>query len=126
MGINEYIKIGDRMRAIRINQGMTQRKVASMLGIPYSTYSNYENNNREPSATTLFAFAEILGVTVDCLLGFSDEKEPPQSATVSEDDLKIALFDGDREVTDEMWEEAKFAALQIKERYKRFGGKKPE
>lgn len=35
------------------------------------------------------------------------------------DDLKLALFGGDGEVTDEMWEEALFAAEMIKARYKR-------
>ena len=35
------------------------------------------------------------------------------------EDLKIALFGGDGEVTDEMWEEALFAAEMIKARYKR-------
>lgn len=35
------------------------------------------------------------------------------------EDLKLALFGGDGEVTDEMWEEALFAAEMIKARYKR-------
>lgn len=35
------------------------------------------------------------------------------------EDIKLALFGGDGEVTDEMWEEALFAAEMIKARYKR-------
>ena len=35
------------------------------------------------------------------------------------EELKLALFGGDGEVTDEMWEEALFAAEMIKARYKR-------
>jgi transcriptional regulator with XRE-family HTH domain len=42
-----------------------------------------------------------------------------ESKINSNDDLKLALFGGDSEVTDEMWEEALFAAQLIKERYKR-------
>lgn len=37
----------------------------------------------------------------------------------SVEDLKLALFGGDGDVTDEMWEEALFAAEMIKARYKR-------
>ena len=49
MGVNEFIKIGDKIKEIRKLRGLTQRDVAKKLNIPYSTYSNYENNNREPN-----------------------------------------------------------------------------
>lgn len=38
---------------------------------------------------------------------------------VTDNDLKLALFGGGTVVTDEMWEEAQFAAQLIKERHKR-------
>lgn len=51
------------------------------------------------------------------------KEKPPAS---NDEELKIALFGGDEEITDEMWQEAKFAAQKIKERYNRFGEKKPK
>ncbi|RKJ41960.1 hypothetical protein D7X94_00315 [Acutalibacter sp. 1XD8-33] len=49
------------------------------------------------------------------------KKAPAQEGERKPDieELKLALFGGDGEVTDEMWEEALFAAEMIKARYKR-------
>ena len=74
MGINEYIKIGGRLKKLRISKGITQREMANKLDLSYSTYSNYENNYREPKFETIEKVAEILGVTVDYLIG-SDSSE---------------------------------------------------
>ncbi len=52
----------------------------------------------------------------------SESKKAPAPADERKPDieeLKLALFGGDGEVTDEMWEEALFAAEMIKARYKR-------
>lgn len=50
-----------------------------------------------------------------------NKKAPAQEGERKPDieDIKLALFGGDGEVTDEMWEEALFAAEMIKARYKR-------
>lgn len=74
MGINEYIKIGSRIKELRISKNITQREMANKLNLSYSTYSNYENNYREPKFETIEKVAEILGVTVDYLIG-SDSSE---------------------------------------------------
>jgi transcriptional regulator with XRE-family HTH domain len=63
MGVNEIIKIGNRIKKLRKEKGLTQREMSDILNIPYSTYSNYENNNREPSVELLDKVGEILGVS---------------------------------------------------------------
>ena len=68
MGVNEFIQIGTRIKRIRIDQGITQRDMAAKLGIPYSTYSNYENNNREPNFELIQRIAQALDVSVQYLL----------------------------------------------------------
>lgn len=68
MGVNEFIQVGTRMKNFRQKQKMTQREVASKLNIPYSTYSNYENNNREPPLEVIKKVAVILGVSVSDLM----------------------------------------------------------
>ena len=42
--------------------------MAEILKIPYSTYSNYENNNRTPATDILNKIADVLGVTVNDLI----------------------------------------------------------
>lgn len=71
------------------------------------------------SADTLTKIADYFGVSVDYLLGKEETKKAPEKREPNKEDIKIALFGGDGEVTDEMWEEALFAAQLIKERYKR-------
>ena len=63
MGINELVQIGNRRRKFRIERGLSQKEMAKLTGIPYSTYSNYENNNREPNLAQLSKIANILGIS---------------------------------------------------------------
>lgn len=68
MGVNEIIQIGTRIKRIRMDCGFTQKQVATLLGIPLSTYSNYENNNREPNYKTIKQIASVLNISIDYLL----------------------------------------------------------
>ena len=55
------------------------------------------------SASTLTKIAAYFGVSVDYLLG----EEKPKEKLTTEYDVKVALFGGAEEVTDEMWAEVK-------------------
>ncbi len=74
MGINEVIQVGSRIKKYRKSKGITQKEVARLAGIPYSTYSNYENNNREPNEDQLRKIASALGTSEVELLGLSKEE----------------------------------------------------
>lgn len=71
MGINDYIKVGSRIKEHRRSKGIKQKELAAELGIPISTYANYENDHREPPSETLEAIAKILDTTVDVLVGLN-------------------------------------------------------
>ena len=62
MSLNEIIKIGTRIKRIRMDKKISQRAVAEALGIPYSTY------NREPNHDTLKRIADVLDVSVSYLI----------------------------------------------------------
>lgn len=68
MGINEIIKIGDRLKTLRTNKGLTQAQIADAIGIPRTTYANYESNKRQPKIEVLNKITEYLGVTIDDIL----------------------------------------------------------
>ncbi len=72
MGINEFIKIGSRIKQLRIDKGISQKEMASNIGIPVSTYSNYENDYREPKAEIINRIANALDIEISDLLK-SDE-----------------------------------------------------
>ena len=64
MRLNDIIKIGDKIKRYRKQKNISQKKMAEILKIPYSTYSNYENNNRTPTADILKRIADVLDVSV--------------------------------------------------------------
>jgi len=79
MGINEIIQIGNRIRKIRTEKGLTQREMAALTGIPYSTYSNYENNNREPNLEQLNKIANALNISITHLIDINDITKQSQN-----------------------------------------------
>lgn len=68
MRLNDIIKIGDKIKIYRKQKHISQKKMAEILKIPYSTYSNYENNNRTPTADILKKIADALDISVYALI----------------------------------------------------------
>ena len=74
-----------------------------------------------PRGVTLQKLADYFGVTTDYLLtGEATKKAPTDEGerTVSDDDIKFALFDGAQDITDEMFDEVKDFAKYIQQREK--------
>ncbi len=69
------IKI-NRLKQLRLSRDMTMRDAAKLLGLPYTTYVNYEKGLREPNSETLIAFANLYGVSVDYVIGRTASLEP--------------------------------------------------
>ena len=65
---------GDRLRALRTQQEMTQADVAKRLGITQASYNRYEKNLFEPDFATLKKLAKLFHVSTDYLLGNEDEE----------------------------------------------------
>lgn len=68
------------------------------------------------SRNDLIAVAQYLGASndIDTYIADINEKAP---AAVSDEDIKVALFGGDTEVTDEMWHEVMNYAEFLKQKY---------
>lgn len=73
-----------RLKEIREQRKIQQKDVCTALGIAQNTYSQYENNKREPDSETLSKIADFYNVTLDYLVGRADTPTPaaqtPQSA----------------------------------------------
>ncbi len=61
-----------RLKDLRLENNMTQCKVAEKLGIRQQSYLRYETGTGEPSLETLVAIAKLYGVSVDFLLGLTE------------------------------------------------------
>lgn len=97
------------------NRDISPNALAKELKIPSGSITNWKNG-MIPRQATLLKIADYFGVTVDYLLGKEDEKTPAEE-TASEEEVKVALFGGAEEVTDEMWEEVKNFAEYVKQKY---------
>ena len=60
--------IGPRIAALRRERGLSQSELAKRIQVSPSALGMYEQGRREPSADTMVALADSLGVTTDFLL----------------------------------------------------------
>ena len=71
--------LGERIKVCRQNAGMSQEKVAELLGVSRQAVTKWEVNQSAPNTENLFKLAEIFGTTVDMLLD-SDDNSKQSSA----------------------------------------------
>ena len=93
MGINEIIKVGNNIKKIRKEKNISQKDMAKKLNMPSSTYSNYENNNREPNAATLRRIASILNVDLSDLLNINNSDNDASEKYLSDDINTIEVIE---------------------------------
>lgn len=63
----------ERLKEIRTNKRIKLREVAEYLGMTLRNYQRYEAGDTEPSVKNLIALADYFDVTLDYLLGRTDE-----------------------------------------------------
>jgi len=66
--------LGDRLKALRLQKGVSQTELARLTGVTASTISQIESNLIFPSLPALFRMAEIMSVDVSSLLGDAHRK----------------------------------------------------
>ncbi len=67
--------IGQRIKELRIEKGLTQSQLAQRLWLTTSAVSAYESFTRLPSLDILVKLAYIFNVSTDYLLGRNDSKK---------------------------------------------------
>lgn len=83
------------------------------LNISRASISGWKKGSK-PRPENLVLIAKYFNLPVSY---FTDDSEEEQTGTVSQE-AKVALFGGDGEVTDEMWNEVKQYAEYLKSRHK--------
>lgn len=85
--------IGERVKQARLAKGYTQATVGGMMGVSKVSICGYETGTRTPSTDMLIKMSEILGVSIDHLIGNDiralSEQGEPYTMTVAKEDMAI-------------------------------------
>ena len=68
--------IGERLFDLRKDAGLTQDELAAVLKINKHSISSYERDKSEPPDAIKIGIAKYFGVSVDYLLGLTDNPNP--------------------------------------------------
>lgn len=71
----EILKYG-RIRDLRNDRGFTQEDIARFLHVSQNTYCQYEIGTTRYPLDVVVALAQFYGVSVDYLVGLTDEPKP--------------------------------------------------
>lgn len=79
------MEIGNNLKKLRTQKGMTQKDLAESLNVSYQAVSRWENNEVEPDISTLSKLSSIFEVPVDAIINGNfenkdDEKQKAQEA----------------------------------------------
>ncbi len=73
------MSLGERIKGQRKNCGMSQEKLAELVGVSRQAVTKWETDQSAPSTEKLFKLAEIFGTSVDLLIK-NDEQNTPTPA----------------------------------------------
>ena len=64
----------ERLKQLRNERRFYQRELAEYLGVSVRTNQFYESGHNEPNIKSLIALADFYNVTIDYLVGRTDER----------------------------------------------------
>lgn len=96
----------DILQRLCADRGVSAYRVCRDIGLNRSAVAKWKSGS-VPNGATMAKLAAYFGVSADYLLGV----EP-----VTDDAIKIALFGGDGEITEEMYQEVLRYAAYVKRR----------
>ena len=67
---------GNRLRALREDNDLTQREIAAVLNCSQVSYSHYEIGRRDIPTDVLIKLADFYETSTDYILGRTNEKAP--------------------------------------------------
>ena len=106
---------GEKIRNARKAQGFTQRQLAEKIGVSNTSISNWEKGFSRPDADLIQKLCRVLRLQPNDFYG-TETPAGEGRHPVSDEDIKFALFGGDGEITDAMFDEVKRFAAFLKQR----------
>ena len=104
----------NRFKQLCDGKNISVYRACTDIGLNRSAVAKWKAGGK-PNGSTAAKLADYFGVTTDYLLGQSQEKAPAEKPrAISDEEIKFALFGGDGEITDAMFEEVKQFAAFVK------------
>lgn len=82
-----------KLREYRKRSGLTMKKLGEMVGASEASISQYETGRVEPDIELMIKMSNVLGITVDNLIGRTEETETEKPIT---DEARILVKGIDR------------------------------
>ena len=112
------MEFSERLKKLRKQAQLTQVDVAEKLGISQPAYASWERGVKKPTQENLVKISQILNVSVDYLVGNSEEKLDEL------DNIELLFRMNSKGLTDKEKEIFKRELIEfMKERKKLFNGK---
>lgn len=73
---NKYEKSYSRIRSLREDNDLTQKKIATILNMSQTGYSKYETGENDIPTKILINLAYYYNTSIDYLLGITDIQKP--------------------------------------------------
>ncbi len=98
---NKYFKIYSRIRSLREDHDLTQKKIASILNMSQTGYSKYETGENDIPTRILINLSLYYDTSIDYLLGITDVQKPYKRSK----DVEENLNDEEMSQTTPKWNE---------------------
>ena len=110
------MEFSERLKTLRKQVKLTQAQIAEKLDISQQAYASWERGVKKPIQENLIKIAQILNVTVDYLVGNSEEKSDEL------DNIELLFRMNSKGLTEEEKEVFKKELIEfMEERKKAFG-----
>lgn len=80
---------GTRLKQLREEKGITQQQLSDLLHVGRPTVAGYETKGKEPDFEKIVWLAEYFDVTVDYLLGKTNERKNTKKSIPGSEELEI-------------------------------------
>ena len=107
------MEFAERLKTLRKQVKLTQAQIAKKLDISQQAYASWERGVKKPKQENLVRIAQILNVSVDYLVGNSEEKSDEL------DNIELLFRMNSRGLTDEEKEIFKKELIEFMEKRKK-------
>lgn len=78
------MKIGDNLKKLRENKGLTQQEMADLMHTHRTGYSKMENNQQDIPVDKLVFVAKHFGIAVDDIIFFNEKNNVPNEVSIED------------------------------------------